>query len=139
MAIMWLRGYLVFFSSLITSHSISITYRWSLITYHLKYPNSLLSTRLAPSLSYVFNQKTKKNRTHALIQCHLPFFFLLPLTLIFLCLSSLFSLPLAQRFFHLSMLSSLPFLGGDGNGEGGNTATTTKTTKTTTTTTKPPF
>ena len=72
---MWLRGYLVFFSSLITSHSIFITYHSSLITYHLKYPNSLLSTRLAPSLSYVFNQKTKKNRTHALIQCHLLFFF----------------------------------------------------------------
>ena len=69
---MWLRGYLVFFSSLITSHSISITY-------HLKYPNSLLPTRLSPSLSYVFNQKTKKTETHTLTQCHflfsLPFFF----------------------------------------------------------------
>ena len=38
------------------------------------------------SLSYVFNQKTKKTRTHTLTQCH--FLFLFFSTLIFLCLSS---------------------------------------------------
>ena len=131
-----------FFSSLITPHLIFVTRHLSLITYHLKYPNSLLPTHLALSLSYAFNQKTKKNGTHTVTQCHFlfsPFFFLFPLTLIFLCHSSLFSLPLAQCFFHLFVLSSLPSLGGNGNGEGGNTATTTKTTATTTTATKPPF
>ena len=77
-----LRVCLVFF---FLHHSSLLTQFSSLITYHLKYLNSLNSTRLAPSLSYVFNQKIKKvGPTHWPNVIKLFFFFL---SLIFLCLS----------------------------------------------------
>ena len=64
----------------ITHHSLLNFCHSSLITYHLKYPNSLLSTCLAPSLGYVVNQKTKKNGTihwPNVISFYLSFFFFL--------------------------------------------------------------
>ena len=88
------KGCLVFFF-LITHHS-SLNFHYSsLITHHLKYPNSLNPTHLASITQLCFQQKKPKKLgpTHwpnVIKLFSLLFFFLFPLTLIFLCLSPSF-------------------------------------------------